>query len=52
MARHDFDPATVVPDGRLPGKGRLFDGALAGPYRGSVNGETLGTQITVLDLWQ
>ena len=48
MARHDFDPATVVPDGRRPGKARLFDGTLDGPHRGSVNGETLATQITVL----
>lgn len=48
MARHDFDPATVTPDGRRPAKARLFDGALDGPRRGSVNGEVLGTQITVL----
>lgn len=48
MARHDFDPATVAPDGRLPGKARLFDGTLDGPRRGSVNGETIATQVTVL----
>ena len=48
MARHDFDPATVEPDGRRPGKSRLFDGMLDGPHRGSVNGEALATQITVL----
>ena len=48
MARHDFDPATVIPDGRQPGKAQLFDGAFAGPHRGSVNGETLSTQVTVL----
>ena len=48
MARHDFDPATVVPDGRPPAKARLFDGKLDGPYRGFVNGETLPTEITVL----
>ena len=48
MARHDFDPATVELDGRRPGKSRLFDGTLDGPYRGSLNGETLSTQITVL----
>ena len=27
MARHDFDPSTVTPDGRPPAKARLFDGA-------------------------
>jgi mannose-6-phosphate isomerase-like protein (cupin superfamily) len=48
MARHDFDPATVVPDGRPPAKAALFDGAHAGPHRGSVNGESLGTRVTVL----
>lgn len=48
MTRRDFDPATVRPDGRSPGKARLFESAGDGPRRGSVNGETLGTQITVL----
>lgn len=48
MARRDFDPATVMPDGRPPAKARLFDGAMVGPYRGSVNGEALGTGVTVL----
>ena len=48
MARHDFDPATVAPDGRRPDKARLFDGRLDGPRRGSVNGETIATQVTVL----
>ncbi len=48
MARHDFDPATIEPDGRKPQKARLFDGTLSGPARGSVNGEILGTGITVL----
>ncbi len=48
MARRDFDPATVVPDGRPPAKARLFDGTLAGPHRGFVNGDVLGTQVTVL----
>jgi mannose-6-phosphate isomerase-like protein (cupin superfamily) len=46
MARHDFDPATVKPDGRAPAKTRLFEGD--GPHRGSVNGELLGTKVTVL----
>jgi mannose-6-phosphate isomerase-like protein (cupin superfamily) len=48
MARHDFDPATVTPDGRQPAKSRLFDGTHGGPHRGSVNGELLATQVTVL----
>ena len=48
MTRLDFDPATVTPDGRPPAKAKLFDGTRDGPYRGSINGETLATQITVL----
>ncbi|MFI0843387.1 cupin domain-containing protein [Mesorhizobium sp. IMUNJ 23232] len=48
MARRDFDPSTVAPDGRSPAKARLFNGALDGPYRGSVNGETLPTAVTIL----
>jgi hypothetical protein len=48
MTRRDFDPATVAPDGRPPAKARLFDATVDGPYRGSINGETLSTQITVL----
>ena len=48
MSRRDFDPATVTPDGRPPAKAKLFDGSVPGPYRGSVNGEVLGTGITVL----
>ena len=48
MTRRDFDPATVRPDGRRPAKARLFDGAVEGPYRGFVNGDALGAQVTVL----
>lgn len=48
MARHDFDPATAPPDGRQPAKATLFDGTLGGPHRGSVNGDVLGAQVTVL----
>lgn len=48
MARRDFDPATITPDGRPAAKARLFDGSVDGPYRGFVNGEDLGTQLTVL----
>lgn len=46
--RRDFDPATIVPDGRPAARATLFDGSSGGPYRGSVNGEALGTKVTVL----
>jgi len=48
MARNDFDPATVTPDGRPAAKARLFDPATEGPWRGSVAGLVLGGQNTVL----
>lgn len=48
MARHDFDPATITPDGRTPGQARLFDPAGGGPWRGSVEGRALGGAVTVL----
>ncbi|MEZ5934646.1 MAG: cupin domain-containing protein [Alphaproteobacteria bacterium] len=48
MARNDFDPATVTPDGRPPKKAQLFDGTAPGPWRGSVDGEVLGGPVTVL----
>src|SRR5689334_15371864 len=48
MARHDFDPSTVTPDGRQPAKAKLFDGTLAQAARGSVNGEVLGTSVSIL----
>jgi mannose-6-phosphate isomerase-like protein (cupin superfamily) len=48
MARNDFDPATVTPDGRPPAKARLFDGTTPGPWRGFVSGEALGGEVTVL----
>ncbi|THD36253.1 MAG: cupin domain-containing protein [Sphingomonas sp.] len=48
MARNDFDPATLTPDGRPAAKERLFDPAADGPWRGFVNGETLGGSVTVL----
>lgn len=48
MARRDFDPTTVKPDGRKAKKAKLFDGTLPGPFRGSVNGELLNTRMTVL----
>lgn len=48
MSRHDFDPATVAPDGRPATAARLFDPTADGPWRGFVNGEALGGQVTVL----
>ena len=48
MTRKDFDPATIQPDERPPAMAKLFDGATPGPWRGSVNGETLGGPVTVL----
>lgn len=48
MARRDFDPATIKPDGRPATKARLFDPANGGPWRGAVAGLTLGGQNTVL----
>jgi mannose-6-phosphate isomerase-like protein (cupin superfamily) len=48
MARKDFDPATVTPDGRPATQARLFDPAVEGPWRGSVAGLALGGAVTVL----
>jgi mannose-6-phosphate isomerase-like protein (cupin superfamily) len=48
MARNDFDPATVTPDGRPATQARLFDPAAEGPWRGSVAGLALGGLVTVL----
>lgn len=48
MARHDFDPATVAPDGRAATQARLFDPAADGPWRGVVEGAALGGALTVL----
>jgi len=48
MTRKDFDPATIKPDERPPTMATLFDRATPGPWRGSVNGETLGGPVTVL----
>lgn len=48
MARHDFDPATVTPDGRAPMKLAMpgwGDGSLP---RGHLPGEAFGTGVTVL----
>lgn len=48
MARRDFDPATITPDGRAPAKATLFDPGKDGPWRGSLDGLGLGSAITVL----
>lgn len=48
MARHDFDPATVRPDGRRATKAMLFDPAADGPWRGSVAGLDLNGPVTIL----
>ncbi|GHF44196.1 cupin domain-containing protein [Seohaeicola zhoushanensis] len=47
MARNDYDPASAPPDGRPAAKAPLFD-ATATPWRGSLNGEALGSPVTVL----
>lgn len=48
MARRDYDPATVQPDGRPAAKAVLFDPQTSGPWRGSCSGESLGGPVTVL----
>lgn len=48
MARRDFDPDMIEPDGRPATRSRLFDLAMDGPWRGVVDGLTLGGPITVL----
>lgn len=48
MARNDFDPASIAPDGRPPASARLFDPAVEGPWRGSLDGDQIGSDVTVL----
>ncbi|TYC63327.1 cupin domain-containing protein [Rhodobacterales bacterium] len=48
MARHDYEPDTVPPDGRSPASERLFDPATPGAWRGVVQGEALSGPVTVL----
>jgi mannose-6-phosphate isomerase-like protein (cupin superfamily) len=48
MARRDFDPATVKPDGRKAAKATLFDPTMEGAWRGSLAGDILGGAVTVL----
>ena len=48
MARRDFDPETVKPDGRKAAKATLFDPTMEGAWRGSLAGDILGGAVTVL----
>lgn len=48
MTRRDFDPDTVMPDGRPAAKGVVFDPQTEGPWRGSLHGEVLNGPVTVL----
>jgi len=48
MTRRDFDPKTVVLDGRRASKGRVFDPNEAGAWRGSCQGDVLGSSVTIL----
>ncbi|NMG39118.1 cupin domain-containing protein [Chelativorans sp. ZYF759] len=48
MARRDFDPETVRPDGRKAAKATLFDPSREGAWRGSLAGEAIGGTVTVL----
>lgn len=48
MARRDFDPATTSPDGRSAAKQAAFDPTREGPWRGSLEGEAIGSGVTIL----
>lgn len=48
MSRNDFDPDSVVADGRKAAKASLFEIEKPGPWRGHVPGEVLGASTTVL----
>ena len=48
MARNDFDPSTVMADGRSPSKQRLFDASGSGPWRGHLPGQALASDVTIL----
>ena len=48
MARRDFDPAVIAPDGREAAKATLFEAGTSGPWRGSVAGTTLASAVTVM----
>jgi mannose-6-phosphate isomerase-like protein (cupin superfamily) len=48
MTRKDFDPTTVPPGARPATRGRLFDPAAPGPWRGSIEGIAMAGEVTVL----
>jgi mannose-6-phosphate isomerase-like protein (cupin superfamily) len=48
MARRDFDPASIAPDGRPAAQAQLFDPEKEGPWRGLVQGIALAAPVTVL----
>ncbi len=48
MSRKDFDPETIVPDGRPATKGVVFDPDAEGAWRGALFGEVLNGPVTVL----
>lgn len=48
MARHDFNPASVSPDGRAPMKRRIGEWAPDAIRRGVLEGAAIGASVTVL----
>ncbi len=48
MTRRDFDPATVIPDGRTAASAHAFVPVSDGPWRGALHGEAIGSEITIL----
>lgn len=48
MARNDFDPESIKPDGRLASKARLFEPSNEGPWRGALDGLAIAGPVTVL----
>jgi mannose-6-phosphate isomerase-like protein (cupin superfamily) len=48
MTRRDFDPGDITPDGRPPASATLFDPNADGPWRGFVDGSSVGGPVTVL----
>jgi mannose-6-phosphate isomerase-like protein (cupin superfamily) len=48
MIRRDFDPSVVPADGRPPRTAPAFDASLGQPWRGMVEGASLGGSVTVL----
>jgi mannose-6-phosphate isomerase-like protein (cupin superfamily) len=48
MTRRDFDPSVVPADGRPPRTAPVFEASLGQPWRGMVEGATLGGSVTVL----